>query len=231
MSIFKIIVQSSYTILTICIGCISYIYITKGIGGDTFIGVCSFAITCVFSIMVYQLGLWFFREALPELGKVSFPLSLFSLEKEEFSTLLPSNEACKEVPSIIESEHEQLMNAMRVYAREQICPLLQETQVPALMQILEDYAKGEMPGTPLEFSLDERNDLTITDVFHFGWNMWFVYRTMNRHTTCRFLKKAFPTILENTNVNTIYAKMTKDWGLFSIRLFDKRKSPMENLMS
>lgn len=47
---------------------------------------------------------------------------------------------------------------------------------------------------------------------------------MNRRSTCRFLKKAFPNVLGEISEQTIYAKMTKDYGAYSIKLIEKEEN-------
>jgi hypothetical protein len=48
MNIFKTIGTCSYLIFTICVGDFTYIYVTKGINGDPFMGICFFSISCIF---------------------------------------------------------------------------------------------------------------------------------------------------------------------------------------
>ena len=90
--------------------------------------------------------------------------------------------------------------------------------------IIENYAYGKMPDKPLYLQLSELNGMTVTDLFHFGWNIWFLLKPMNRRSTCRFLKKAFPNVLGEISEQTIYAKMTKDYGAYSIKLIEKEEN-------
>ena len=62
MNIFKVIMRGSYSIFAICVGAGSYLYITKDIGGDSFIGLCSFGISSILCFILYQVAIWLNQE-------------------------------------------------------------------------------------------------------------------------------------------------------------------------
>ena len=71
MKTISIIFQSSYALLTICLGAVGYIYVVHGLGGDSVMGVLALAVVVVFATMLYKLGGWFINEALPQLEQIA----------------------------------------------------------------------------------------------------------------------------------------------------------------
>ncbi len=216
---------------SICFGGGNYLYITKYVGGDVFIGVCAFAVTGIFALMLYNVGTWFITYAFPTLNSIIVshrqrkrqPVVII---KEEIPTVtvdqqsendVPASDLIMDVPAVhLEQIKERVVN--------DFAPFLSVANLDTLNGIIENYADGKMPDKPLCLPLSELNGMTITDLFHFGWNMWFLLKPMNRRSTCRFLKKAFPKDLEEISEQTIYAKMTKDYGAYSIKLIEKEEN-------
>lgn len=231
MTIFTQLSRNIYMMFSICFGSGSYIYITRCVGGDTFIGVCAFAVTSVLALMLYNVGIWFKTYAFPSLNSiiVSHRLrkvqTILCIEEEipaitadqEIENDITTSDSTTDVPDCrLEQIKESVVN--------DFAPFISATNLDALNGIIENYADGEMPDKPLCLSLSELNGMTITDLFHFGWNLWFLLKPMNRRATCRFLKKAFPNVLGEISEKTIYAKMTKDYGAFSIKLIEKEEN-------
>ncbi len=54
MEISKQLSRNIYIMFSICFGSGNYLYITKYVGGDVFIGVCAFAVTGIFALMLYN---------------------------------------------------------------------------------------------------------------------------------------------------------------------------------
>jgi len=231
MDISKQLSRNIYIMFSICFGGGSYIYITRCVGGDAFIGVCAFAVTGVFALMLYNVCIWFKTYAFPSLNSIIVSQrqrkgqTIVSIEKEipaiavdqEIENDITTSDLTTDVPDCrLEQIKKSVVN--------DFVPFLSAANLDALNDIIENYADGEMPDKPLCLSLSELNGMTITDLFHFGWNMWFLLKPMNRRTTCRFLKKAFPKILGEISEQTIYAKMTKDYGAFSIKLIEKEEN-------
>lgn len=231
MEISKQLSRNIYIMFSICFGCGSYIYITRCVGGDTFIGVCAFAVTGVFALMLYNVCIWCKTCAFPSLNSI-----IVSNRQRKGQTIVSIEE---EIPAIaadqeIENDNttSDLSTGVTDCRLEQIkksivndfVPFISAANLDTLNGIIENYADGEMPDKPLCLSLSELNGMTITDLFHFGWNMWFLLKPMNRRATCRFLKKAFPNVLGEISEQTIYAKMTKDYGAFSIKLIEKEEN-------
>ena len=178
--------------------------------------------------MLYNVGTWFTTYAFPALNSII----VFHRQKNGQPVVLIK----EDIPAIAVDEQTEndipvsdLISDVSIVRLEQIkksvvndfVPFLSEANLDTLSGIIENYADGKMPDKPLSLPLSELNGMTITDLFHFGWNMWFLLKPMNRRSTCRFLKKAFPNVLGEISEQTIYAKMTKDYGAYSIKLIEK----------
>lgn len=231
MDISKQLSRNIYIMFSICFGGGSYIYITRCVGGDTFIGVCAFSVTCVFALMLYNVCTWFKTYAFPTLNSIIIShrqrkgQANVSIE-EEIPTIAADQEIENDITAtdLTTDVPDCRLEQIKKSVVNDFVPYLSAANLDALNDIIENYADGEMPDKPLCLSLSELNGMTITDLFHFGWNMWFLLKPMNRRATCRFLKKAFPKILGEISEQTIYAKMTKDYGAFSIKLIEKEEN-------
>ena len=177
-------------------------YITKYVGGDVFIGVCAFAVTCVFAMMLYNVGAWFATYAFPALNSIVVshrqrdeqPVVLIKeyipaiAFEEQTENEIPASDLISDVPiDRLEQIKESVVN--------DFIPFLSGSNLDTLNGIIENYADGKMPDKPITLQLSQLNGMTVTDLFHFGWNIWFLLKPMNRRSTCRFLKKAFPNVL------------------------------------
>ncbi len=231
MEISKQLSRNIYIMFSICFGGGNYLYITKYVGGDVFIGVCTFAVTGVFALMLYNVGTWFITYAFSTLNLiiVSHRQRKRQLDvtiETEIPTVavdqqpendVPASDFIMDVPVVrLEQIKERVVN--------DFVPFLLGANLDTLNGIIENYADGKMPDKPLSLPLSELNGMTITDLFHFGWNIRFLLKPMNRGSTCRFLKRAFPKVLGEISEQTIYAKMTKDYGAYSINLIEKEEN-------
>lgn len=238
MNVFSIIARSSYTMFTICTGGGVYIYVTKGLGGDCFVGILGFSLTCVFSFMLYKIGEWIVQLPAPTPcqpiatnGQMDFPengviyvedIKAF-LDQPDTGIMDESPKASEsdEMSVVIVEEHEdndgnerkQLIDELEKYTWHVFKDYFPERELPTLLQIVEDFADGKIACTSTHCTLSDISGLKAKDIYHYGWNLWARLKPMNRHATCRFLKNAFPEILKDSSVDTIYRKMTvEDFG-------------------
>lgn len=256
MNIFKVIMRGSYSIFAICVGAGSYIYITKDIGGDSFIGLCSFGISSILCFILYQVVIWLNQELSFISSKSDYPQHECSTFKEEYkqtnlinytvtsnsddSTMTTTKESDISVIELNEQQietreyeealadntylkeeeelNEKLLEELKIYTSLIFEPYVKASDIPILLQILEDFADGKMNGAIFNRPLSALNGLTVKDFMHYGWNIWARLKPMNRRNTARFLKNAFPTIMKDTKESSIYAKMTCDEGAFSIKI-------------
>ncbi|MGL5979421.1 MAG: hypothetical protein ACRCZY_00800 [Phocaeicola sp.] len=236
MSIFRIIAKGSFGIFAICVGVGSYIYITKGVGGDSFIGICSFGITSILCFILYQAAIWLGKEWLVistyhcpakvenstqvELNiQPSFTESL-SITNSEVTHISATE---TEEVSLIELEEEkaakeEILKELRIYTESIFEPFMKEADIQTIIQILDDFADAKINGTTFNRSLSSLKGLTVKDFMHYGWNIWARLKPMSRRSTAHFLKKTFPEIMKDTKASSIYAKMTCDEGAFRIKI-------------
>ena len=176
MDISKQLSRNIYLMFSICFGGGAYLYITKYVGGDVFIGVCAFAVTCVFATMLYNVGAWFTTYAFPALNSIIVshrqryeqPVLLIKeyipaiAVDEQTENEIPASDLISDVPiDHLEQIKESVVN--------DFIPFLSGANLDTLNGIIENYADGKMPDKPLSMPLSELNGMTITDLFHFGW--------------------------------------------------------------
>ena len=97
---------------------------------------------------------------------------------------------------------------------------LPEVEIERLLAMLENLRTGVISDGAITRPLAQANGLTVTDLFHYGWNVWTRTQLCSRRRMCSFLRQAFPNMLGHISVDTIYSKMTKDYGPYSIPLVE-----------
>lgn len=200
MNIFKFIFQSSFAMLSICAGGYSYIVITKVAGGDTFLGICSFAITLIFAMIVYRALEWLafemetFRLQSPNNNSkvnrdsgvssiISLPSTSMTMPKAylNFHENTNSDLIDVETEPLTDNENETieewhdgrkaLLDELKEYTKVVFKPFVRESDLPILLQILEDYSNCNMNCTPFTHKPTELNGITAKDIMHYGWNI------------------------------------------------------------
>lgn len=79
------------------------------------------------------------------------------------------------------------------------------------MYLVDEYANGIISCTPIMIAINDTKGLRPIDFYHLIWILWTRLNTLDRRVSCRFIKNAFPMILENTNEETIYRKMNDSY--------------------
>lgn len=133
----------------------------------------------------------------------------------------PSCEVCEEIKQKRIEERENLVQEVKDYTYQELRKFFPERELDNVLQIVADYAEGKPNTTVCNLSLSDLDGFTQTDLYHFAWNIWSRLQSYNRKNTCRFFINAFPHILGSVSVKTMYAKMTKDYGQYSIKLFSQ----------
>ena len=212
MKTISIIFQSSYALLTICLGAVGYIYVVHGLGGDSVMGVLALAVIAVFAAMLYKLGGWFVNDTLPQLEQIA--------ARRRAKCKLAAEASEKEV-TIAASAWEEIV-AYTKYAFKEFLP---EREIEQLILALESLREGgPLSEVSILRTLEQANGLTITDLFHYGWNVWARMNSCNRRRMCSFLIRVFPNMLGHITVDTVYAKMTKDYGDYTIPLIPREEA-------
>ena len=214
MKTISIIFQSSYALLAICLGAVGYIYVVHGLGGDSVMGVLALAVIAVFATMLYKLGGWFVNEALPQLEQIA--------ARRRAKHKLTAEASEKEAAIAVEaSAWEEIVAYTKCTFKE----FLPEREIEQLILALESLREGGLLSeVSILRTLEQANGLTITDLFHYGWNVWARIGICNRRRMCSFLIRVFPNMLGHITVDTIYAKMTKDYGVYTIPLIPREEA-------
>ena len=182
MKTISIIFQSSYVLLTICLGAVGYIYVVHGLGGDSVMGVLALAVVAVFAAMLYKLGGWFVNEALPQLEQIA--------ARRRAKRKMAAEASKKEAVIAVEaSAWEEIV----AYTKCTFKDFLPEREIEQLILALECLREGGLlSDVSILRTLEQANGLTITDLFHYGWNVWARMGTCNRRRMCSFLTRVFP---------------------------------------
>lgn len=197
MKCLTIVFQSGYALLTLCLGAAGYIYVVHGLGGDSVMGVLALGITGVLTVMLYRLGGWFVREALPQLKRIY-------ARRREIRAAAKAAE--KNVPGSIE---DSVWEEITAYTRSIFKEYLPEVEIERLLAMLENMRIGVIGDGAIARPLAQANGLTVTDLFHYGWNVWTRTQFCSRRRMCSFLRQAFPNMLGHISADTIYSKMKK----------------------
>ena len=202
MNIFKLISIAVYAILTVLIGVVTYIYVIAELHSDTFVGICAFLVSCMFMGIIFISIRWIAVDAYPKIKKSRKKPVLLPPQPEDNSPAL-------------ENVRGYMQNEMSTYARAE--------DMPTLLKIAEDFTNRKK--TPTVFEVDrETSKLTPMDVLHFGRNLKdLANNNWSGIQVARFLKKAFPKILDNWAEKTVNAKLTNDGGTFRVPLLSERK--------
>lgn len=208
MKCLTIVFQSGYALLTLCFGAAGYIYVVHGLGGDSVMGVLALGITGVLAVMLYRLGSWFVQEALPQLKRI------YAHHREIRAA---AKAAATNAPVSIE---DSVWEEITAYTRSIFKEYLPEIEIERLLAMLENLRIGVIGDGAITRPLAQANGLTVTDLFHYGWNVWTRTQFCSRRRMCSFLRQAFPNMLGHISADTIYSKMTKDYGPYSIPLVE-----------
>jgi len=208
MKCLAIVFQGSYALLALCLGAAGYIYVVHGLGGDTVMGVLALGITGIFAAMLYRLGGWFVREALPQLERI------YARRREIRAA---AKAATANVPVSVE---DSVWAKISAYTQCIFKKHLPEVEIERLLTMLDNLRSGVISDGAITRPLVQANGLTVTDLFHYGWNVWARTQLCSRRRMCSFLRQAFPNMLGHIAVETIYSKMTKDYGPYSIPLVE-----------
>ena len=208
MKSLTIVFQGGYALLTLCLGAAGYIYVVHGLGGDSVMGVLALGIIGVLAAMLYRLGSWFVQEALPQLKRIY-------AHRREIHTAAKAAKADAPV-SVEDSVWTEITNYTRCIFKE----YLPEVEIERLLEMLENLRTGVISDGAITRPLAQANGLTVTDLFHYGWNVWSRTQLCSRRRMCSFLRQAFPNMFGHISADTIYSKMTKDYGPYSIPLVE-----------
>lgn len=209
MNITKFVSTNIYLIMTLFICAISYIYVVNGLKYHIVLGVCSIGIEGIVSYSVYVVLLSVCKEEMTrqklskrkpivseDTGKNAMPIIT---EKHD---ILPVQEI-----NTKETDRQMVVTQCKEYIEKVVAQYFPKELTPQLLHLVEEYASGIIRCTPIKIGINDTKGLRPIDFYHLIWNLWTRLDALDRRASCRFIKNAFPMILENTNEETIYRKM------------------------
>lgn len=93
------------------------------------------------------------------------------------------------------ANRETIIEELKEYTRSKIAIHFPSNDLPALLQLVDDFAVGNIACSPVLSKLAEVESLKPKDFYHYAWNLWVRLKPINRRAMCRFIKNAFPNIL------------------------------------
>ena len=132
-----------------------------------------------------------------------------------------------EPPSLEDIRNEQLQNKAKEleeklntalnYTRKSFAPYASDGQIEVLCGNLQLYS-NKLDLEKLR-SIKTSKDLSSVDISHFGWNIWNHFNVGKRIEIAHFLKRVFPDILKDAEVESIKSHLKDDElkGIIKIR--------------
>ncbi len=123
-----------------------------------------------------------------------------------------------EPPSLADIRNEQLQNKAKEreeklnialnYTRKTFAPYISDEQIEFLCVNLQLYA--DKLNLEKLHSIKISKDLSSVDISHFGWNIWNHFSVGKRIEIAHFLKRVFPDILKDVEVESIKSHLKDD---------------------
>ena len=223
MNITKIVYTNIYLIMTLFICATSYIYVVNGLKCHVVLGIYSIGIEGIVSYSVYVVLLSVCKEGMtrhkPSARKPVVPENTDKKTKPiriEERNVLPVQEI-----NIKEKERQEAVTQCKEYIRRVVAQYFPVKLMLQLLHLVEEYANGVIRCTPIKISINDTKGLRPIDFYHLIWNLWTRLNALDRRASCRFIKNAFPMILENTSEETIYRKMNDTYAKCTIENIPK----------
>jgi hypothetical protein len=114
-------------------------------------------------------------------------------------------------------EREEKLNVALNYTRKTFAPYISDEQIEVLCGNLQLYA--DKLNLEKLHSIKISKDLSSVDISHFGWNIWNHFNVGKRIEIAHFLKRVFPDILKDVEVESIKSHLKDDElkGIIKIR--------------
>jgi len=214
-----------YIILYVLVACVALVLATSarafavGMGFDEFTSFMVFVVVLGIAVIVYlsiHVVLQGFMLPLIDKGLSKIPFFRDKIEQVqpvdviiENITVAPSLDdiRSKQLRNR-EKEQEVKMNAALEYTRNTFAPFVSDKDVETLCENLHLYA-NKLSLEKLQ-SIKTNKDLSTIDMFHFGWNIWNHFKVGKQIDIAIFLKKIFPDILKDVEVDTIKSHLKDD---------------------
>lgn len=223
--------------MTLLVCTISYIYVVNGLKCSPALGLCSVATSAVVAYTTYRVLLSIAGgkdmgnhppKKVQEKSTADFKRQHEEKRDEKEIHSSPVGDGIKKPNVNDEATIERVKAECKTYMEKVIAPFFPESVKSDLLRLVDDYANGIIRCTSIMIGVDETKGLRPIDFYHLIWNIWSRLGTLDRRASCRFIKKAFPTILDTTNEETIYRKMNDTYAKCTIENIPKDEPLVTN---
>ncbi len=227
----RLISTSLYVMMILFACAISYIYVVNELKCSPALGLCSVATCALVAYTTYRILLSIVCEkdrGNHPPGKVQEKSTADFKRQHEEDTLDEKkihtgfvDNGTQKPNDHDEATIEKAKVECKTYMEKVIAPFFPESVKTDLLRLVDDYASGIIRCIPIMIGVEETKGLRPIDFFHLVWNLWTRLNTLDRRASCRFIKKAFPLILENIGEETIYRKMNDTYAKCTIENIPK----------
>jgi hypothetical protein len=188
-------------------------------GFDDFTAFIVFIVVLGISVIVYLSIHVILQELmLPWIGKGLSKIPFFRNKMKSTPSTEKIQENIIEQASLEEIRNKQLQNKAKEqeeklniafnYTRKTFAPYVSDEHIETLCENLQLYA-NKLSFDKLQ-SIKTNKELSTIDIFHFGWNIWNHFKVSKQIDVAYFLKKVFPDILKEVEVETIKSHLKDD---------------------
>ena len=209
MKITKIVVANIYSMMTLFICATSYIYVVNGLKCHFVLGICSIGIEGIISYSVYAVLLSMCKEGKKKCKPIIRKPAVSEFASKRSKRVKAGD--CNVLPvqelKTKDATRQMAVTQCKEYVEKVVAQYFPENITPQLLHMVEEYANDIIRCSPIMIGINDTKGLRPIDFYHLIWNLWTRLDTLDRRASCRFIKNAFPKILENTHEETIYRKM------------------------
>jgi len=209
--------------MTLFVCAISYIYVVNGLKCHVMLGVCSIGIEGIISYSVYAVLLSMCKEGKKKCKPIIRKPAVSEFASKRSKPVKAGD--CNDLPvqelKTKGATRQIAITQCKEYIEKVVAQYFPENITPQLLHMVEEYANDIIRCSPIMIGINDTKGLRPIDFYHLIWNLWTRLNSLDRRVSCRFIKNAFPIILENTNEETIYRKMNDTYAKCTIENIPK----------
>ncbi len=215
-----------YIILYVIIACVALVIATLARMSAVLMGFDGFTAFMVFIIVLVILGIVYLsihvvlqNLMLPWIGNGLAKIPYFRKKIEQRQVIItegveiePLDPASLEAIRIeqqenIAKEQQERLDTLLDYTRKVFALYLSDEHIEVLCQNMQVYANDLSPKKLQPVRVKE---LSITDLRHFGWNIWATDKRRSQMDVASFLKVVFPNVFGDTETDSIKRHLKDD---------------------
>ena len=210
-----------HIILYVIVACVALIIATlarisaTAMGFDNFTTFMVFIVVIAIQVVVYlSIHVFLQNVMLPWIGKELAKIPYFKKRAKVNPIPIPATKQKKANNEQVRNEHLQAemekfdmtLKIAQEYTQKIFAPYLSDSDINRLCSYINIYAKKEELKRVVSIKLDDQ--LSTTDIYHFGWNIWNHFPKQDQIQMAEFLKIVFThTFREVENTKTIKKKL------------------------